>query len=120
MVKWVSLGLIAASLLSGCYRMRPSKGAGQTAFAPPRHIDTADIALLDGYRIEPVATNLTYPTGVTFDGQGRAYVVESGYSYGEVWTTPRLLRVETAGKTTEIARGAKNGPWTGVTFHGDA
>ena len=120
MVKWVSLGLIAASLLSGCYRMRPSKGAGQTAFAPPRHIDTEDIALLDGYRIEPVATNLTYPTGVTFDDQGRAYVVESGYSYGEVWTTPRLLRIETNGKISEIARGAKNGPWTGVSFHRDA
>lgn len=41
-------------------------------------------------------------------------MVESGYSYGEVWTVPRLLRIERDGSASEVARGARNGPWTGV------
>ena len=44
------------------------------------------------------------------------HVVEAGYSYGEVFTTPRLMRVNKDGSTTEVARGGKNGPWTGVAF----
>jgi hypothetical protein len=77
----------------------------------------ADIALPTGYRIESVAIGLTFPVGVTFDADGRVHVVESGYSYGEVWTVPRLLRVENNGTVTQIASGNKNGPWNGVTFH---
>jgi len=100
--------------------MRPSNGAGQTRFEAPRKIDASDIAVLQGYRIEPVATGLTFPSGITFDDHGRAYVVESGYSYGEMWTTPRLLRIDPDGSAREIARDEKKGPWTGVTFHDGA
>jgi hypothetical protein len=70
-----------------------------------------------GYQIEAVAVGLTFPSGVTSDDQGRVYVVETGYSYGEVWAVPRLLRLESDGRITEIATGEKNGPWTGVTFY---
>jgi glucose/arabinose dehydrogenase len=42
--------------------------------------------------------------------------VESGYCYGEVWTTPRLLRIEPNGTSTVVATGGSNGPWTGVAF----
>src|SRR5688572_11205442 len=108
----LSLGL---ALLSGCYVMRPSSGGGQRA-SDERKVNAADVAVPAGYRVETVATGLTFPTGVTFGGDGAIYVVESGYCYGEVWTTPRLLRVQPTG-TTEIAKGGKNGPWTGVTFH---
>jgi hypothetical protein len=62
-----------------------------------------------------VATGLNFPTGVAFDNDGRAYVTESGYSYGEVWTTPRLVRVEANGQLSEVARG-DHGPWNGVDF----
>src|SRR5207248_1469433 len=48
--------------------------------------------------------------------QKRPCIVESGYAYGEVWTKPRLLRVEADGRLTEIASGGRNGPWTGVAF----
>lgn len=54
---------------------------------------------------------------VVCDDEGRVYVVEAGYSYGETWTTPRLLRIEDDGKRTEIARGGDNGPWNGVAYH---
>lgn len=119
-----SLGLALATLTTGCFAMRPSHGGGQTDFKGRRHLDAADIALPQGYRIELVATGLSFPTDVAFDDENRAYVVESGYCYGEVFTTPRLLRIESASSHTEIARGGEgqenNGPWNGVAFHDGA
>lgn len=103
--------------LASCYLTRKSSGGGQTAPEAGRSLNAADVALPAGYTITPVASGLIFPTGVTFDAQGRPCVTEAGYSYGEVWTTPRLLRIEAGGKTTVIAQGGKNGPWTGVTFH---
>src|SRR4051812_37208755 len=88
---------LVAACIAGCYGMRPSNGGGQTAFSGPRRVAAGDVTLAPGYRIEKVAEGLTFPTGVTFDGSGRPYVVESGYCYGEVWTTPRLLRVNSDG-----------------------
>src|SRR5688572_25333261 len=86
--------LIGSLLLASCYNLRPSNGGAQSEFSPPRRTQAADIAVPKGYRVELVAAGFTFPTGVTFDDEGTAYVVESGYSYGEVWTTPRLLRIE--------------------------
>src|SRR3954469_16580717 len=102
---------------SGCYAVRRSSGSGQGKFSGDRKVDPGSIAVTRGYRIEMVSRALTFPTGVTFDQEGRAYVVESGYAYGEVWTKPRLLRIVPDGAAVEIAAGARNGPWTGVTYH---
>lgn len=107
---------LATVALSGCYMMRPSSGGGQTNFTPPRPVSTADVALPAGYRIEAVATGLTFPTGVAFDDAGTPYVVEAGYAYGEEWTVPRLVRINPDHSTSEIARGAKNGPWNGIAY----
>jgi glucose/arabinose dehydrogenase len=115
-----ALGLGAAlALLPACYALRPSAGGGRADFDPPRAVRAADVALPDGYTIVPVATGLTFPTGVAFDAKGRPHVVEAGYSYGEVFVTPRLLRVQPDGTTALVASG-DNGPWTGVAFHGGA
>ena len=97
--------------------MRRSKGGGQTQASAQRTINPADIALPAGYRIEAVATGLSFPSGLTFDDQGRPCVIESGYSYGEVWLQPRLLRLDGGDKITTLATGEKNGPWTGVEFY---
>lgn len=105
---------------SNCYRMRKSNGGGQIEAIPARKINTADIAVHPGYRIEAVTTGLTFPSAATTDDEGRLYVIESGYSYGEVFTEPKLLRVETDGRTTVIAKGNRNGPWTGITFHNES
>jgi hypothetical protein len=111
-------GLCVATLgLMGCYFMRPSSGGGQTKLPATRSVRDADVLLPDGFRIEAVATGLTFPTGVVEDGQGRPHVVESGYCYGEVWTTPRLLRIEAGGEPVPVASGGRNGPWNGVAFH---
>ena len=113
---WLLAALMA---LSGCYALQPSRGGGQTDFEPPRRLDSRDITLPPGYRIEPVASDLTFPTAVVFDDRNRLYVVEAGYSYGEVFTQPRLLRVEPDGRRIEIAAG-DNSPWTGASFHDGA
>lgn len=108
--------LLLSIFLSGCFRLMRSEGGGETDFEPPRRVDPSDVALLDGYRIEAVATGLTFPSGITFDDRGRVYVTEAGYSYGDVRLTPRLLRVEPGGGTTVIAEGS-NPPWNGVAYH---
>jgi glucose/arabinose dehydrogenase len=103
--------------LSGCFASQSPDGGSQAKFTGPRKVDAADIALPLGYRIEAVASGLTFPTGVAFDDRGRVYITEAGYSYGEVWDIPRLLRIEPDGGTTVVAVGENNGPWTGIAFH---
>jgi glucose/arabinose dehydrogenase len=110
------LALACLAFVGGCYAMRPSSGGGQTEFESPRLLRPGDVALPAGYRIEVVATGLTFPTGVAFDERGTPHVVEAGYSYGEDFTVPRLLRIEPGLQPKEIARGTRNGPWTGVTY----
>src|SRR4051812_11206614 len=96
----------ATAFLSGCYNLRPSAGGGQTEFSLPRKVAASDVAVPAGYRIEAIASGLTFPTGVAFDAQGVAHVVEAGYSYGEDFTVPRLMRVDSGGRLVEVARGA--------------
>ena len=103
-----------------CYRMRGSKGGGQIENIPSRSINANDIGMHPGYKIEPVASGFTFPTAIAFDNDNKMYVLEAGYSYGEVWEEPRLLSVDEGGKTTVIAKGTKNGPWTGATWHNGA
>jgi len=108
----------AAASIAGCYPVRPSAGGGQTSAPATRAIRPADIALPPRYSIEAVATGLTFPTSVIFDDKGMPFVVEAGYSYGESFTTPRLLRVDSGGGPTQVAAGNRNGPWNGGSFSG--
>ncbi len=116
-----ALVLIAA--IAGCGRQN-GRESGEAALqgqdGSERRIDASDVRLPEGYRIEMVADGLTFPTGVAFDDRGVAHVVESGYAYGEVWTTPRLLRIESDGSIAVIATGTKNGPWNGVEWQDGA
>src|SRR4051794_1042806 len=107
---------LAIVLMVGCGSVLPTSGGGMVDEPSKRRVNPADVALADGFAIEVIATGMTFPTGVTFDDRGRIYVVESGYSYGEVFRVPKLLRVEPSGQLTTIASGEQNGPWTGVTF----
>jgi glucose/arabinose dehydrogenase len=115
-----ALSRIGCALLalasSSCYVMRFSRGGGQTEFDRPVQPRAEAIALVPGYRIEPIVTGLTFPSAVTFDGEGRPCIVEAGYCYGEVFTKPRLLRLESDGRLTTLATGRDNGPWTGCAW----
>ncbi|UYZ59904.1 PQQ-dependent sugar dehydrogenase [Hymenobacter latericus] len=114
---FLPLALLLATALSGCYKLRGHYGGTQTFEPLARRVEATDVAVPAGYRVEAVAQGLTYPTGIAFDERGTPYVLEAGYSYGEVWTAPRLLRLEAGGRTSEVYVGGKNGPWTGVTYH---
>src|SRR4051812_20390086 len=89
-------------ICAGCFHILPGRGGGKIKAPSSRPIDAYDIALTAGYQIEPVAAGLTYPTGVTWDDAGRLYVVESGYSYGEDFARPRLLRIDPDGSSVAV------------------
>ena len=108
--------LVMFVLLAGCYRMRASKGGGEIGPVGARKLVPSDVQLMPGYQIEVVATDLTFPSALTFDDKGTLYVVEAGYVYGEKWEEPRLIRIADGVKTI-VAKGGKNGPWNGVAFH---
>src|SRR3954468_23830910 len=112
-----ALILLPLLLITGCAAASAPRGGGQTdkTLAAPRVVNPDDVLLPDGYRIEAVATGLNFPTGIAFDRDGRPHVTESGYAYGEVWTTPRLVRIDSNGQLTEVARG-DHAPWTGIDF----
>jgi hypothetical protein len=105
------LVLLCCVVLAGCGLFLPNRGGGEIDRPKKRMIAALDVAMFPGYVIEPVASGLTFPTGVTFDDKGQIYVVEAGYSYGEVFLTPKLVRVGLGGERVTIAKG-ENGPWT--------
>lgn len=104
-------------LLSSCYGMRKSQGGGQIGDIPPRTTNPADIALPQGFKIEAVAQGLTFPAAANMDADGNLYVIEAGYSYGEVFQTPKLIRINNDHSQTTVLEGSSNGPWNCLVFH---
>lgn len=113
---YILLLAVAGCALSGCYGIRPSAGGGESLATQSRKADPGAIALPAGYRIEAVATGLTFPTAAVFDDTGGLYVVESGYAYGGKWARPRLLKVLKKNFFVPVAVGDSNGPWTGAAY----
>ncbi|WP_052302359.1 PQQ-dependent sugar dehydrogenase [Bacillus sp. SG-1] len=74
-----------------------------------------EYTLQDGYKLEKVASGLTYPTCITFDEDGSIYIAESGYAYGSPPGEGRILKVPPEGKGNVFAKGFK-GPLTGITW----
>lgn len=110
--------LILFFIFQSCYRILPSEGGGELSYIPEgRKINPADVLLPEGYKAEVLTSGLTFPTAMTFDETGTAYVIESGYSYGEVFLEPKLLQIGNDGTLISIYEGGKNGPWNGVTYH---
>src|SRR3954464_9701640 len=116
--KLLLLGL-AGVTASACYTLGGSEGGGQILTPASRTMNRGDVALPPGFAIDLISNHLTFPTSVTFDDHGDAYVTESGYAYGEVFTVPRLLRLR-EGEAPDVIASGDNGPWTGVVFHDGA
>ena len=96
--------LAALLCFTSCFKFRGYYGT--KSYDPVnRPVQAADVMLPEGYAIELVSSGLNFPSGLTFDDKGTVYIIEAGYSYGEIYTTPKLLRIEQNGKTTEIAHG---------------
>lgn len=69
-----------------------------------QRVPSADFPAIDlppGYRIEKVVDGLTYATSLTWDDQGRLYLVEAGGQFLEEPPPPRILRIE-PGRATEV------------------
>jgi hypothetical protein len=65
--------------------------------------------------VELVVGGLTFPTGLAFDGEGSAYVSESGLPFGGAPPGGRVLRI-TDGEPAVVAAGLRP-PVTGVTAY---
>jgi len=84
----------------------------QAQLQEPRKPDVGAIRLPQGYRIEPVAINLSVPTTIVFDGND-VVVTESGWANT---AKPRVLRISPDGGTKVLASEGLEGPVTGVLF----
>ena len=116
-LRWITIAGVA--MLASCATLRESRGPGEIVDegeARARPVRADDVALPAGYRIEAVATGLTFPTAVAFDDAGRVHVIEAGYAPGDELAPARLLRVDAGGRTRVVATGER-APWTGMTFH---
>jgi glucose/arabinose dehydrogenase len=65
---------------------------------------------------ELVADGFSFPTSLTFDEAGIAYVAESGLPFGGVPAGGRIWRLETNGNRTLLITGLRP-PVNGLTFH---
>lgn len=62
------------------------------------------VTLPDGFRIEKAVGDLTYPTALAWDDQGRMYVSEAGGGLQpEILAHIRILMIE-GGNKTEVVR----------------
>jgi glucose/arabinose dehydrogenase len=84
------------------------------SFVPPP--DARAAAVPPGYRVEIVASELTYPTSVAFDDRGNTYIAEAGYAYGDLVAPARILRIGPNGKKTYVATQLQ-GPVTDIMWH---
>jgi hypothetical protein len=53
--------VIALFVANNVYRFRTPEGGGETDFSPPRRTNPADVLVPDGYRVELVASDFTFP-----------------------------------------------------------
>jgi glucose/arabinose dehydrogenase len=70
----------------------------------------------DSVTAELVADGLTFPTSLTFNEAGEAYVAESGLPFGGALTGGRIWRLTEGGRRLLLAEGLRP-PVNGLTFH---
>jgi len=78
--------------------------------------DAAANRLAEGFRAEVVLHGLTYPSSIEFDDQGRMYIAEAGYAYGDHHAPARVLRLSDEGGVS-VVTDRLNGPVTDLLWH---
>lgn len=91
-------------------------GAGPSAPGAGHVLVEGELQAPSGYQVEIVANNLNFATVVEVAEDGTVYVAEAGYSYGNIQTPARVLRVGEDGATEVVAEGF-NGPIAGLATH---
>src|SRR5215471_10402305 len=69
-------------------------------------------------RLERIAEGFSFPTSLTFDATGTAYVAESGLPFGGAAPGGRVWRLAADGTRTLLAEGLRP-PVNGLTYHQD-
>jgi glucose/arabinose dehydrogenase len=103
-------------MISGC---NPNDTEKQPDQATQPSNEFPVIQLPKGFKIEKVAGELTYPTSVTWDNEGRMYVAEAGGAFLDEPAPARILRIEN-GKVTEVANLEQKGIYpsiSGMVWH---
>ena len=111
-------GLCAsAAALAGCATL-PEREQGIFPLERPRVPAPAAWAaqVPPGYRVEVFARDLTYPTSITFDDRGNAYVAEAGYAYGDIVAPAQIVRVAPGGVKVVVASQLQ-GPINDILWH---
>ena len=140
-IQIVSLTLLMAAL-SGCAKKEEPEDeprAPDAALERVRGLNPDDVQVPAGYVLEVFASGLSFPTDITFDAAGNAYVSEAGgHSYGmDPAAAPpaRILRIGPGGAQQVVYDGLVDlpdireaastadmpegliAPVTGVTYH---
>lgn len=73
---------------------------------------------LENDRLELVADGFSFPTSLTFNPTGDAFIAEAGLPFGGAPPGGRVWRIESNGSRALLAQGL-HPPVNGLTFHGD-
>ncbi len=99
-------GLLVASVVGQEPRQRLPEPAGiQAALTNLPHIPPPEaraVQVPNGFTVQVVAADLTYPTSITFDNGGRMYVAEAGLTQGDDRAPGRILRITPNGTRAHI------------------
>lgn len=79
--------------------------------------DASAVSVPDGYRVEVAVRDLTYPTSAEVDAEGRLYVAEAGYAYGDHHEQARVLRISADGTVEVLAENGLHGPVNDLLWH---
>lgn len=78
---------------------------------------TANFNVTKGYVIKPVLWNLTLPSSVAFDNKGNMFVAESGFGFGGVQSTARILSISNNGTINILTDRFLSAPITNMVYH---
>jgi glucose/arabinose dehydrogenase len=88
-------------------------GAGPSAEGAGPKLNAAALRVPAGYTADIVANDLDFASAVAVDENGTVFVGEAGYSYGDVRSDARVVRINATGQPEVVANGF-NAPLTGL------
>ncbi len=109
--------MLLAMFLASCATL-PEREQGSFPLEWPRFPEPAAWAaqVPPGYRVEVVASGLTYPTSIAFDDRGGIYVAEAGFAYGDPIAPAEISRIGRDGSRAVVASQLQ-GPITDILWH---
>src|SRR3954452_8951478 len=120
-VCWLAAGFLLVFIFAGC-RSGPrsiSNAPVTAAIADDPQVPAPNPSAAEGtagFRVEIVASGLTYPSSIEFDDEGMLYVAEAGYAFGDQSAPARVMRIRPDGRI-EMVVDQLNAPITDLLWH---